>query len=75
MLIAAADKIDNIESKIEAFEKEGVALLTRWKQPVESYLWYHGEVLRIVRERLSEHPLTARLAEAHARERKIFSEE
>jgi (p)ppGpp synthase/HD superfamily hydrolase len=72
VLIAIADKIDNIESKIEAFQIEGKTLLTRWKQPIEEYLWYHGEMLRIARARLPEHPLTARLAKAHARELKSF---
>lgn len=72
VLIAIADKIDNIESKLEAFEKEGEMLLKRWKQPIEEYLWYHGEMLRIARVRFSEHRLTARLAEAHAEEREMF---
>ncbi len=72
LLIAAADKIDNIESKLEAYEREGQALLTRWKQPTSDYLWMHGETLRIVRARLPEHPLTKRLAEACAREREAF---
>ena len=72
VLIAIADKIDNIESKIEAFEKEGAALLGRWKQPVDEYLWYHGEALRIAQKRLPEHRLTKRLAEAHAKEKKTF---
>src|SRR3989344_1220957 len=43
LLIAIADKIDNIESKLEAIEKEGKALLARWKRPQAEYLWYHGE--------------------------------
>ncbi len=72
VLIAIADKIDNIESKLEAFQKEGAVLLKRWKQPVEEYLWYHGEVLRIAHARLPKHRLTARLAEAHAKERETF---
>ncbi|MCX6787822.1 MAG: HD domain-containing protein [Candidatus Kaiserbacteria bacterium] len=72
VLIAIADKIDNIESKLEAFEEEGKELLTRWKQPVGEYLWYHGEVLRIAQDRLSEHRLTMRLAEAHAKELAAF---
>ncbi|MDE1919295.1 MAG: bifunctional (p)ppGpp synthetase/guanosine-3',5'-bis(diphosphate) 3'-pyrophosphohydrolase [Patescibacteria group bacterium] len=72
VLIAIADKIDNIESKIEAFEKEGAALLARWKQPEEEYLWYHSEVLRIAKARLPEHRLTKRLAEVHAKEKKVF---
>ncbi len=72
VLIAIADKIDNIESKIEAFEKEGETLLKRWKQPAEAYLWYHGEALRIAQKRLPKHRLTMRLAEAHKKEQKTF---
>lgn len=72
VLIAIADKIDNIESKIEAFEKEGETLLKRWKQPIEAYLWYHGEALRIARARLPEHRLTMRLAEMHTKELQTF---
>ncbi len=74
VLIATADKIDNIESKIEAYRKEGATLLNRWKQPSSEYLWYHGEALRIAQARLPEHPLTKRLAEAHAEEMDVFSE-
>lgn len=72
VLIACADKIDNIESKLDAFEKEGDALLKRWNQPVGEYLWYHGEVLRIALKRLPEHPLTKRLAEVHTKEKETF---
>ncbi len=75
VLISLADKIDNIESKLEAFTVEGEFLLRRWAQPPEEYLWYHGEVLRIAQTRLPKHRLTARLAEAHAREREVFSGE
>lgn len=72
VLIAIADKIDNIESKLEAFEREGDAFLKRWKQPSEEYLWYHGEALRIAQSRLPEHRLTKRFAEVHAREKEAF---
>lgn len=72
VVIMAADKIDNIESKIEAYEKEGDALLARWKRPKSDYLWYHGAALELAKERIPEHPLTARLAEAHEREKQIF---
>ncbi|MFI5260292.1 MAG: hypothetical protein ACHQU0_00670, partial [Candidatus Paceibacteria bacterium] len=72
VLIAIGDKIDNIESKLEAFAREGDALLKRWKQPSAEYLWYHGEALRIAEARLPEHPLTKRLAEVHTRERATF---
>ncbi len=60
VLIALADKVDNIESRNEEFAKEGVAFLKRWKQPQEEYLWFYGEALRIAQERLPEHSLTER---------------
>lgn len=72
VLIAVADKIDNIESKLEAFESEGESLLQRWGQPVGEYIWYHGEALHIAVKRLPEHPLTKRLAEAYAKEKEVF---
>lgn len=73
ILIAVADKIDNIESKLEAYAKEGDALLARWRQSPSEYLWYHEEALRIATRRLPDHTLTKRLAEAHAREREAFA--
>lgn len=73
VLIAIGDKIDNIESKLEAFKTEGDELLKRWKQPSGEYVWYHGEALRIAQARLPDHPLTKRLAEAHAREKEVFA--
>lgn len=74
VLVAVADKIDNIESKIEAFEKRGEVLFGLGAQPRSEYFWYHGEVLRIAQARLPEHPLTRRLAEVHARERDVFGD-
>jgi (p)ppGpp synthase/HD superfamily hydrolase len=71
--ISAADKIDNIESKLEAFLDEGPGLLARWKQPIEEYVWYHGEVLRIAQTRLPEHSLTVRLVDAFFREKQILA--
>jgi (p)ppGpp synthase/HD superfamily hydrolase len=72
LLVMAADKIDNIESKIEAYEKEGDALLARWQRPASDYLWYHGEALRLALARIPGHILTNRLAEAHEREKQVF---
>lgn len=72
VIIAIADKIDNIESKLGAFESEGAAIHKRWAQELEEYLWFHGEALRIAEARLPDHPLTKRLAEAHAKEKEAF---
>ncbi len=73
LLIAIADKVDNVESRIEEFKKEGTSFLKRWKQPNEAYLWFYGEALRIAEIRLPEHPLTKRFAEAHAKQQEVFA--
>ena len=72
LVVAIADKVDNIESKLAAHEKEGDAVHARWSQPPENYLWFHGEALRIAETRLPEHRLTKRLADVHAREQAIL---
>lgn len=72
VLIAVADKVDNIESKLGAFLKDGSAFLAHWKRPAEDYLWFHGEALRIAKLRLPRHPLTKRLAEVHAQEKEVL---
>lgn len=72
LLIMAADKIDNIESKIEGYEREGEAFLRKWKGDMSEYLWYHGTALALAERRIGQHPLTKRLAEAHAREKQVF---
>lgn len=73
LLIAIADKVDNVESRIEEYQKQGPAFLAHWKQPVSEYLWFYGEALRIAQERLPEHPLTKRYAEACAEQLRVFS--
>lgn len=70
-MVSAADKIDNIESKVAAFGREGAALLARFSQKPESYLWYHGAVLEEARKRLSG-PLLERFKRAYERERITF---
>lgn len=63
LLIAIADKADNVESRNEEFEREGAAFLKRWEQPNKEYIWFYGEVLRIAQKRLPKHPLTKRYTE------------
>lgn len=72
VLIAVADKVDNIESKLEAFEYEGRSLMGRWDQSPAEYAWYHGEVLRIAQERLPGHQLTKRFVRVHHKEKTAF---
>lgn len=71
--IAMADKIDNVESRIEEYMKDGETFLQHWRQPNAEYLWFHSKALRIAESRLPDHPLTKRLAEVHARQVELFS--
>ncbi|TSA44201.1 bifunctional (p)ppGpp synthetase/guanosine-3',5'-bis(diphosphate) 3'-pyrophosphohydrolase [bacterium] len=73
VLISVADKIDNIESMLEAYEKEGESFLRHWEHPYEEHVWFHGEVLRIALKRIPNHSLTKRLAEVHAKQLELFS--
>ena len=72
VIIATADKIDNIESKLEGLETEGDEMLERWSQLPERYAWYHSEALAIAEARIPDHPLTKRLAEVYTRERSML---
>ena len=74
LLVAIADKIDNIESKVEALAIEGSELLKRWAQAPLMYLWYHEASLEIAKKRLPEHPLTKRLTEALSKEREALNQ-
>ena len=75
VLIAVADKIDNVEGRIEGYKTDGDAFLAHWQQPNEEHLWFYGEALRIAQARLPEHPLTTRFAQVHARQCELFAGE
>lgn len=72
LLISIADKVDNIESKLEALERGDIALVERMKTPQSEYIWFHGALADIAQKRLPKHRLTKRLLEAHARELNAF---
>lgn len=73
LLIVIADKVDNIESRIEEYAATGEAFLARWKRPNADYLWFYGEALKVAQARLPEHPLSKRYAEVHAKQLTVFS--
>ncbi len=72
LLIAIADKIDNVESRTDEYAQGGESFLSYFGQPNEEYLWFYGEALRIAETRLPEHSLTKRYAEACARQKEVF---
>jgi (p)ppGpp synthase/HD superfamily hydrolase len=73
LLIAMADKIDNIESKLEVVGAEGPAFLAQFSRPSAAYINFTASVLRIAQRRLPEHRLTKRLLAVHARERETLT--
>ncbi len=72
VLIAIADKVDNMESGLEELQKIGRAFYAQWEHPFDQHIWFHSEVLRIAQLRLPEHRLTKRLVEVYACEQKSF---
>lgn len=74
LLIAIADKVDNVESRTDEYAKGGQEFLARWKRPNSDHLWFYGEALKVAQARLPEHPLTKRYAEAHARQLELLGD-
>lgn len=71
-IIALADKVDNLESKLDGVLLEGPALLARWPHPPEAYARVDEEALCIAQKRLPAHRLTKRFAELCQRERALL---
>lgn len=68
LLIATADKIDNIESALDELARGNEEVFKTLGHSFEEYAWYHGEALRIAEARLPAHRLTRRLRESYERE-------
>lgn len=68
LLIAIADKIDNIEDKLAVLEREGAQFLNAFSEEPAAYVAFYGRALELAERRLPDHPLTKRLAEVHESE-------
>jgi (p)ppGpp synthase/HD superfamily hydrolase len=53
LLIALADKIDNIQSIRRALEREGDEVWVRFNRPKESQAWYYHSLVVVFRRRLT----------------------
>lgn len=51
-MVSAADKIHNTESFITDTKKEGNAFLSRFGSSLRNKLWFHEQVLEIVKEKI-----------------------
>lgn len=74
-MVSAADKIHNTESLIRVANDEREAHLSRFKSSLKNRVWFHEQVLEIVKEKLGDsHGLTKKLSDCTI-EFKKFSEE
>ena len=52
LIICAADKVHNLQSMIDAYKQQGESLFSKFNSPPDKKLWFYGEVLRILKEKL-----------------------
>jgi (p)ppGpp synthase/HD superfamily hydrolase len=56
LLIALADKLDNLQSIRRATEWEGDAVWSRFNRPVNAQAWYYRNLVDVFRRRVTEEP-------------------
>ncbi len=56
LLIALADKLDNIQSIHRALEREGDAVWSRFSRPIGAQAWYYQNLVDVFRRRVNEEP-------------------
>lgn len=64
LLVCTADKIHNLESMIDAYQVYGEELWKQFNSPKEETLWFHEEVLKIMKRRLSN-PIVVELEQVY----------
>lgn len=71
LMVSAADKVHNLQTIIDDFRKHGPDILKNFKTDWESQLWFFGEVLAILEERL-ESPIVSRFRDVYAEAQKTL---
>ena len=56
LLVIAADKLDNINSMLIDYEKEGEALWLRFNRPKEKQQWYYRTLMTVFKNRINREP-------------------
>jgi (p)ppGpp synthase/HD superfamily hydrolase len=56
LLIALADKLDNIQSIHRALERDGDAVWPRFNRPKNAQAWYYQNLVEVFRRRVTEEP-------------------
>ena len=71
MMISAADKIHNLRSMIDEYKKSGEKMWPKFNAPEEKKLWFYGEVLSVLEERLKS-PIVKELAKTYEEAERLF---
>ena len=53
LIVCAADKIHNLQSMIDAYKVQGDKLFSKFNSPANKKLWFYGEVLKVLKEKLN----------------------
>ena len=53
LIVCAADKIHNLQSMIDAYKVQGDKLFSKFNSPATKKLWFYGEVLKVLKEKLN----------------------
>lgn len=61
VLVAAADKIHNLQSIANAYGEAGDSLWDRFNAPKDKKLWFYEEVIKVIRQRLADDPIVEEL--------------
>src|SRR3989338_266608 len=71
MMISAADKMHNLRSMMDEYKKSGGKIWAKFNAPEERKLWFYGEVVSVLKERL-DNPIVKELEEAYEDAEKLF---
>lgn len=74
LLVSSADKLHNLLSTIEDFNKDGDALWNRFNASKNDQLWFYKEFSNVLIRRLPKHPLAERVSSTVKELEKITAE-
>ncbi len=52
LMVVAADKMHNMISMVEAYRRMGEQVWQKFNAPIERRQWFHGEVVKIIQEKI-----------------------
>lgn len=71
MMVSCADKIHNLLSLQEAYKEQGEDLWKKFNAPEDKKIWFYGEVLNILKEKL-KNPIVKELEKVYKEMQKII---